>query len=322
MSVLASVVVPTFRRDELLARCIRRLQQQNLDPQQYEIVVADDGVSEATRRLVGALRSAGGPALRYVPVTAAHGPAAARNVGWRAACGPIIAFTDDDCLPEADWLAAGLKAMADASADAATGQTLVPLPERPTDHDRDTSGLAQATFITANCFCRRQTLEEIGGFDERFTAAWREDSDLHFALLERGRQIVRATNAVVVHPVRPAPWGVSLRLQQRGRFDPLLYRKHPRLYRQHIAAMPRWYYWAIAALAAAAFGASVRQPLLGLGAAGLWLVLTGRFVLRRLGGNSWAPRHVAEMVVTSAIIPLLSVYWRLRGWLRHRVFYV
>ena len=133
---------------------------------------------------------------------------------------------------------------------------------------------------------------------------------------------MRAEDAVVVHPVRPAPWGVSLRLQRRGAFDPLLYRKHPELYRRYIPALPKWYYLATAALALAAVAAACRWPSPAIAAAALWLGLTGRFAAGRLAGNSLAPQHVAEMLVTSAIIPLISVYWRLRGSLRHHVFYL
>ena len=131
-------------------------------------MVADDCPSDATRRVVDAMRMNGGAELRYVAVTGAHGPAAAQ-CGAGAARGAVIAFTDDDCMPRPDWLAAGLRAI--AAADAVTGAPVVPLPEKPTDYQRDTAGLAQAAFITANCFCRRDALEEIGGFDERFTSA-------------------------------------------------------------------------------------------------------------------------------------------------------
>jgi glycosyltransferase involved in cell wall biosynthesis len=312
--------VPTFRRDELLSRCLHQLQRQNLDSRQYEIIVVDDGPSESTRRLVDSLQCSGGPPLRYIGAATAHGPAAARNLGWRASRGTVIAFTDDDCLPQSDWLLTGLRAIREA--DAVTGRTLVPLPERPTDYERDTSGLGQASFITANCFCRRSVLEEIGGFDERFTTAWREDSDLHFALLEHGKRIVRVKDAVVVHPVRPAPWGVSLRLQRRGVFDPLLYRKHPQLYRQYVPPLPRWYYVAAVTACITGLALELDRPLLNLAMAVLWLGLTARFTVQRLRRNSLASRHVAEMMLTSAAIPLLSLYWRLRGLFRHRVFYL
>jgi GT2 family glycosyltransferase len=52
---------------------------------------------------------------------------------------------------------------------------------------------------------RRSALEMVGGFDERFTVAWREDSDLQFTLLERGMILVSALRAVVTHPIRQAP---------------------------------------------------------------------------------------------------------------------
>lgn len=347
MSVMVSVVIPTYRRDGLLKRCLEKVLHQTLDPWRFEIIVADDGPSRSTRRLVESLaasvtapltRFGGGvggkagiphrdsldlseaPEIRYIPVTATQGPAGARNAGWRAARGQIIAFTDDDCLPEHDWLRAGVEAM--SQADAAVGRTIVPLPERPRDYERDTAGLAEAEFITANCFCRREVLEAVGGFDERFTSAWREDSDLQFSLLERGMHIARADKAVVVHPVRKAPWGVSLRLQRRGIFDPLLYRRHPELYRTHIPPLPRSYYLAIAELAGAAAGAITGQPWLAVLGFGAWLSTTARFAARRLRGTSMTASHVAEMTITSALIPPLSIYWRLRGLLRHRTFYV
>ncbi|MHB8864286.1 MAG: glycosyltransferase family 2 protein [Pirellulaceae bacterium] len=320
MSTIVSVVVPTFRRDESLRRCVEKLLAQRLQPSLYEIIIADDGASDSTRQVVESYQSISGPVLRYIPVTETQGPAAARNIGWRAAHAEVVAFTDDDCLPQEDWLTAGLQAIADA--DAATGRTIVPLPAQPTDHDRDTAGLSRASFITANCFCRRDVLREVGGFDERFTLAWREDSDLHFALLERGKKIADARHAVVVHPVRPARWGISLHLQRRGVFDPLLYRKHRELYRRYVEPLPRSYYLALFALALAVAGVAMPRPGLQVIGGSLWLGVTTWLTVRRLSGASKAGVHILEMVVTSAMIPLLSVYWRVRGVLRYRAFYL
>src|SRR5690348_17598480 len=98
----------------------------------------------------------------------------------------------------------------------------MPLPVMPTDYERNESGLERAEFITANCFVRRGVLERLSGFDESFRMPWREDSDLHFRLLEAGFRVARAEDAIVVHPVRPAPWGVSLRQQKKVVFDALL----------------------------------------------------------------------------------------------------
>jgi glycosyltransferase involved in cell wall biosynthesis len=325
LSVPVSVVLPTYRRPQLLERCLRALLAQDLELP-YEIVVADDGPDAATEQLVARLAQECGPHqnLSYLPVTATQGPAGARNCGWRAAAGEVIAFTDDDTIPAADWLRQGLAAMETGQA-AIAGTVQVPLPSTPTDYERDASGLERAEFVTANCFVRHSALEAVGGFDERFTAAWREDSDLQFRLLQAygPRGVGLALRARVVHPVRPASWGVSLRQQRKSMFDALLFKKHPLLYRRRIQSRPLWRYYLMvgsALLGTAALAAGWKS--VALAALGLWLLLTLRFCLLRLRGTSHRPRHVAEMALTSALIPFLSLYWRLAGALRWRVLFV
>jgi GT2 family glycosyltransferase len=318
-----SVVIPTFRRPDLLARCLGAVAAQTLEPEEFEVLVCDDAASDESRRQLAAFARTARPGVRYLPVTGTHGPAAARNVGWRAAAAPVVAFTDDDTVPDAGWLAAGAGVFErDPDVAAAAGQVVVPLPPRPTDYERNEAGLEGAEFVTANCFVRRRALEAVGGFDERFRAAWREDSDLHLALMERGWKFLKVPDAVVRHPVRPARWGVSLYQQRKVMYDALLYKKHPGTYGRHIPGPP-WDYYAIvlAALAAGAFApAGAWWP--AVAAAGVWLGLTGRFLARRLRGTSRRPGHVAEMVVTSAAIPFLSVLWRLCGAGRFRVWFV
>jgi glycosyltransferase involved in cell wall biosynthesis len=320
MTIRVSVVVPTYRRPDLLDRCLHALANQEFDPAAYEILVCDDAASDATRAQVEA-RTTGVPlpAVRYIPVRGAHGPAAARNAGWRAARGTIIAFTDDDTVPDRSWLKAGEAAFAE-DIDALWGTIRVPLSDRPTDYERNEAGLSWATFATANCFCRRSVLEAVRGFDERFTMAWREDADLYFTLLERGHSVQHAPAAVVVHAVRPARFAVCLSQQKKSQFNALLYKKHPALYRRHIQASPPWHYYAIAvALLAALAGVAAGSVLLTLAAALAWLLLTARFCARRLHDTSHAPGHVAEMLLTSPLVPLLSIHWRLRGAVRFRV---
>jgi glycosyltransferase involved in cell wall biosynthesis len=320
MSVHVSVVVPTFRRPDLLARCLRALAQQDLSPEDYEVLVADDAASPDTRGQVETFAAEAKPRLfRYLAVTGHHGPAAARNAGWRAARGEVIAFTDDDTVPDPSWLRAGLEALTDGP-DGVWGRIIVPLSQAPTDYERNEAGLERAEAATANCFYRRAALEAVGGFDERFTAAWREDADLFFTLLERGYRIEKASKAVVVHPVRPAPWGVSLGQQRKSRFNALLYQKHPNLYRQRIQARPPWNHYATVAALLLTVALIAAGRLLGaLVPAAVWLGLTAEFFLRRLRGTSHSPRHVLEMAWTSVLIPPLAVFWRLRGALEYRV---
>src|SRR5438105_3107383 len=107
VSPAISVVIPTYKRADLLKRCVTALLAQTLDPASYEVVIADDAAESRTRKSVEAWAALpGAPVFRYVPVAGSHGPAAARNQGWHAATGTVIAFTDDDCIPERDWLEA------------------------------------------------------------------------------------------------------------------------------------------------------------------------------------------------------------------------
>ncbi|MGN6812621.1 MAG: glycosyltransferase family 2 protein, partial [Thermomicrobiales bacterium] len=150
--------------------------------------------------------------------------------------------------------------------------------------------------------------------------AWREDSDLFFTVREHGGRAAHAVDAVVVHPVRPAGWGISVRQQRKSFYNALLYKKHPALYRERVQPAPPWrYYASVAALAAALGGALARRPTLALAGSATWAALTGRGCAQRLCGAAHAPRHIAEMAVTSALIPPLAVFWRLRGAAHFRV---
>jgi GT2 family glycosyltransferase len=315
MTPRVSVVVPTHGRPALLARCLEALAAQTLRREDYEVIVVSDGADPHAREAAG-----GGPcAPRLLTLPRRSGPAAARNAGWRAASGSVVAFTDDDTVPHPDWLAEGLAALA-AGYDAVAGSIVMPLPRVPTDYERDAARLAEAEFVTANCFVKVDVLEAVGGFDERFKLAWREDSDLHFALLAHGAVVGRAPRALVVHPVRAAPWGVSLTQQRKVSFDALLFKKHRRLYRERIRRAPRLdYYAAVAALLASVTALALGLTAAAAGAGAAWLALTLRLARRRLAGTRHDWRGVGEMLATSAAIPLLAVFWRAVGAVRYRV---
>lgn len=326
MTCRVSVVVPTCHRPMLLDRCLSALLAQDLAPDAFEVIIVDDAACEATRCQVARwaeCAQARGRTVRYVPVAGpTHGPAAARNAGWRSAHGAIVAFTDDDCIPAPNWLRAGLCAMHD-DVDGASGKIIVPAPPSPTDYERNAALLASSEFVTANCFYRRQALEAVGGFDERFTLAWREDTDLYLTLLERGARLVCVPDAAVVHPLRPAPWGVSVSQQRKSEFNALLYRKHPVLYRERIQAAPPWHYYAIVvALTVAMATAIAGWWLAALIACAVWALLTARFCARRLRHTSRTLAHIVEMVMTSLVIPPLAIFWRLRGAMRFRVWFL
>jgi GT2 family glycosyltransferase len=321
-TLAVSVVVPTCGRLDLLDRCLDALTRQTLPGSCYEVIIVDDEPNHNTLHLVAGWRARTlerGPRLVYVSNAGPHGPAAARNRGWRIAQAPVIAFTDDDTVASPTWLSSALAVFAEG-VDALCGRIEMPLPATPTDYQRDARLLETAEFVTANCFCRKSVLEQLDGFDERFTCPWREDSDLHFRLLEMNANIAHAPGALVVHPVRPAPWGVSVLQTKKIAFDALLYKKHPALYRQKIQGAPRWdYYVIVASLVATLAALAGAGTLLATLAGATWLTLTVRLCVRRLSGTAKTPSHVAEMIVTSVLIPPLAVFWRIAGAIRYRV---
>ncbi|MDR5857404.1 glycosyltransferase [Caballeronia sp. LZ062] len=319
-----SVVVPTYRRPDMLERCLRAIIAQDYDKTRFEIIVCDDGPDEPTRSRVAALAREfeQGPRIRYVPVTATQGPAGARNAGWRASGAALIAFTDDDTIPDPHWLAAGVAALR-AGADAVSGRIVVPLGPRPTDYEQDAAGLSHAEFATANTFVTRSALARVGGFDARFTSAWREDSDLQFELMRIGARIVRSHDAMVLHPVRPARWGVSLSQQKKSQFDALLYKKHRSLFKTRIRSLPPLLYYAIiAALLVAVLALAKGNNTLAGVCLVAWLGMTAWFCFKRLKSTSLTPSHVLEMAWTSLWIPFLSVYWRIYGAVKFRVMFI
>jgi GT2 family glycosyltransferase len=320
-----SVVVPTCGRADLLDRCLAALTAQTVRSGDMEIVVVDDAALDETQAAIAGWSdrmAARGLDVIYVANHGLHGPAAARNRGWHVARAAVIAFTDDDTVPDRDWLRCGLLAFSD-DVDALWGRITMPLPDQPTDYQRDASHLATAEFVTANCFCRKAMLDALGGFDERFRLAWREDSDFYFRLLAKGARIRHVPQAVVVHPVRPAHWGVSISQQKKIQFDALLYKKHPLLYRQKIRATPRWdYYLTVASLLAAPAGVVLGHAPLAAGAAAVWIAMTARMARARLKDTAKSAAHVIEMAVTSAAIPVLAVWWRVVGALRFRVLFL
>lgn len=323
-----TVVIPTYQRPALLLNCLNALAGQRLPRDQYEIIVVDDGNSSETEAAVTQFArqtaQSGGPLeVRYLGQPERRGPAAARNRGWRAARGRVIAFTDDDCLPQPEWLSAALASF-QRGAQVVTGQLRMPLPGNPTAHDRTTVLLETAEFITANCFCRKSTLERVGGFEEAFDIAWREDSDLQFKLIRAGIPIGRCPEAVIVHPMREAPWYAPLRNERKNSYDALLYKRHPDLFRERIPTyrgLVLQYYGSVLGLGAGVAGLLAGKPAVTVVGFGTWAVLSGDLILRHLPEQRITWTSTKHAVATGVATPFLSVYWRLYGAFKHKVLY-
>jgi histidinol-phosphate phosphatase family protein len=315
-----SIVVPTIGRPSLLV--LLAAVQAATGPRPARVVVVDD------RRLPHEplVPAVGGwlePVLD-IRNSGGRGPAAARNLGWRACDTEWIAFLDDDVVVSDSWLAALHGDLAGLAADvgASQGRIDVPLPagRRPTDWERGTAGLATAKWITADIAYRRAALVAAGGFDERFPRAFREDADLALRVQDGGWRLVQG-NRRTVHPVRPAGWRASLDQQRGNADDPLMTRLHGRgWYARAEAPVGRrpWHLVTTAAAVGAAGALPVRRPRAAAACAAVWAGLTIDFARRRIAPGPRDRAEIGRMLVTSALIPPAAVWHWLRGQWRHR----
>lgn len=317
-----TVIIPTYKRTRLLIRCLEALNLQNIPKEDFQVIVVSDGPDEQTQNALETWQMNSLLNLRYVQTAHKGGPAAARNYGWRMTDTRLIAFTDDDCIPDQSWLHAFLMNYSGQAYIAFTGKTKVPLPEKKTDFAINIAQLEHADFITANCACTLTALEKVQGFDERFKMAWREDSDLEFKLISHHVEILQIPEALVVHPVREVPWGISLKEQKKGIYDALLFKKFPTLYRKKIGSAIWNYYGIIIAGILLIAGLILNLFYLYFFAAIGLIFLFARFIARRLHQRHKSFSHVMEMISTSLAIPFISVFWRLYGSIKYHVFFL
>jgi hypothetical protein len=195
------VVVATRDGAGRLPRLLAALDAQETDAA-YEIVVVDDGSRVTTPAVLEEYRAGAAVPVRVIRFPSSLGPATARNAGWRAAAAPVIAFTDDDCAPEAGWLRALLAGL--DGADVAQGRTeLDPAQEanlRPFSHF---VGVTRESgyYETCNIAYRRAALDAVNGFDEGFRHPFGEDTDLAWRVKASGGRTVFVPDAVVLHDV-------------------------------------------------------------------------------------------------------------------------
>ena len=225
-----SVVVSTKNRAASLPALFAALARQRLPAGRFELVLVDDGSTDGTHTAARKLARTVGFPVRVVRRERSGGPAAGRNAGWRAARAPVIAFTDDDCQPAPEWLGAGLTRMRAEDADLVQGRTL------PEPRQEAVGGLFVITnrvtragghYETCNMFYRREVLEELDGFDERFPHPMAEDTDLALRALAAGRRAAFEPEALLYHDVRTVGWRGILRRGRNLSSHALLVKKHP-----------------------------------------------------------------------------------------------
>jgi glycosyltransferase involved in cell wall biosynthesis len=226
----ASVVVPVYNGERTLPACLEALKRQSLPPDEFEVIVVDDGSTDGTA----------GVAERFGVVylhQENQGPATARNRGAEQARGEFLLFTDADCEPHEDWLEEMLRCFEDPEVAGAkgvyeNGGTGIWTRFAQVEFEERYALLAKHDSIdmvdTYSAAFRRSRFIDAGGFDSAFPEANNEDTEISYRLAEAGHRLVFAPGACVRHLGHPASFRRYARLKfGRGFWRTVVYRRFP-----------------------------------------------------------------------------------------------
>ena len=225
-----TVQLCTYNRHALLGRVLAALFHQDLDPEEYEIVLVDDGSNDGTYEDV--LRELRPPCAFYLVRQSNAGLARGRNVGIERARGEFILFMDDDVLATPGLLSAHVRFHRTVNDAICRGvainvESFDALPA-PSYSLRNYSG---AYFWTTNVSVPMALLERAGRFDERFREYGWEDLELGFRLRSMGIPSVLTREAVVYHykpKLEPGQFDrVARQARAQARTAKVFFEKHP-----------------------------------------------------------------------------------------------
>lgn len=216
-----SVIIASHRPD-MVERLLDSLLLQEIKNSSFSVIIVTDYSNGSHQQLY--------PQFEWLYL-ADDSISVKRNAGARIMQGDYLAFIDDDCIAMSDWIAQGV-AYLDNHPDTAAVEGFTSIASSPAHSPaatREYKRLERPGYRTNNLFIRKVTFNEAGGFDERFSVQ-REDIDLCFTILEQGGKIDFCNDIRVTHRYRANERWDLLKNCWNRRFDPLLYKKHPKLY--------------------------------------------------------------------------------------------
>lgn len=201
-----SVIIPARNRPGALANCLQALTRLDYPTGNYEVIVVDDASEPPLRQTVECRAALSG--LRWERLSKNEGPAAARNHAARIARGEFLAFTDDDCLPDPEWLNNLEHALNSNPGCAAGGRLIDGQPRNiysaanqallDTVFEYYNAKPLQAQFVTtANLAVPAASFLGLGGFDTAYRTS--EDREFCSRWLASGRPITYAPDATADH---------------------------------------------------------------------------------------------------------------------------
>jgi GT2 family glycosyltransferase len=249
-----SVVVCTHNGNGTLKRCMEGLA--NLRYPNYEVIFVDDGSTDPSA--VMRARDFGFELIQ----TENRGLSSARNTGWQAANGEIVAYLDDDAWPDPDWLTYLATTFARGSYGGVGGPNIPPPSDGPIAQcvAKAPGGPIhvlvsdeEAEHIPGcNMAFRRDVLAEVGGFDPKFRVAG-DDVDLCWRVLDAGHRLGFSPAAMVWHHRRNSIRAYWRQQRGYGKAEALLERKWPERY--NAAGHVRW--------SGRLYGPGLTLPLIG-----------------------------------------------------------
>ncbi|ANQ52082.1 glycosyltransferase [Flammeovirga yaeyamensis] len=195
-----SVIIPTHNRQDLVVELTESILHQDFDNSKYEVIIVCDGCVDNTVQI---LREKYEHLDRWTIIEVQQaGPAKARNSGAELAKGKYLAFTDDDCVADPDWLTT-ISSTFDRRGDVLGLEGLTYTDKKnvtPLTHQiENLSG--NPALPTCNAAFRKDIFQELNGFDESFPFAHNEDADFAWRLKERGTTLF-LKEMKIYHPPR------------------------------------------------------------------------------------------------------------------------
>lgn len=245
MAIEISVIIPSFNSRLYIGKCLESLCNQDFPSDSYEVIVIDDGSFDNTINSIYQIKN------NYKNISIRYnrqdnsGPSAARNAGLKFASGGIIAFTDDDCIPDKGWLSNIKKTFEDNPDAIGVGGKTVTIPENVTPFTHQVEDDLDYSFPSCNVAYKKSALEKVGGFDENFPfpghpvkfIPTNEDWDVTFKIQDIGK-IIYNPEVIVVHPPKPTTFLKELYRMRLLESEFYLFQKHPEKYRKSVHKNP------------------------------------------------------------------------------------
>ena len=233
-----SVVIPTYNRKPILIKCLKALENQQIDNhiKDYEVILVDDGSTDGTLEWLAENATTFPHVKTFAQVH--QGPAAARNLGVKQAKGDTIVFIDSDLIVTEKFLQAHAHALTEGAKKIGSDRLFTygwvintNNFDNPTAEPYKITDFSAAYFATGNVAIARKWLEKVGLFDTQFQLYGWEDLELGVRLKQLGLKLIKCPEAVGYH------WHPPFNLEQipkmidreieRGKMGVVFYQKHP-----------------------------------------------------------------------------------------------